>query len=95
MLIRKGYYVQIHKDAEHLTNPWGRDRVRTDKWWHSTTRTADRAGWYQITRPLTLKKAESIAKAYQREGCLVRIKERTNSGTRIVKVLPQRRNRKE
>lgn len=94
MIRQKGYCVQIYKDAEHLTNPWNRDRVRTGKWWYNTSRTADRAGWYQMTRPLTLKKAEDIAKAYQREGCLVRIMERTNNGTRIVKVLQQRRSQK-
>lgn len=94
-VIPKGQFVQVYKDAEHLTNPW-RDHleyVSTGRG-YSTTRTAERAGWYSMTRPLAPKKALNLARAYQREGFPVRLVERTNSGTRVVKTLPQRRSRR-
>ncbi len=94
-IMPKGLNVQVYKDAEHLTNPWNPhiDWVYTGGG-HRTTRTSQRAGWHQMTRPLSPKKALNIAKAYQREGFLVRLVERTNNGTRVVRTFPLRRNRK-
>ena len=89
----KGFCVQVYKDAAHHTNPWHPhlDFVYTGNG-HSTRRDSDRAGWYQMTRPLRHKKAKNIAKAYHREGMHVRIVERTNNGTRVTDEFPQRRN---
>lgn len=91
--IRKGFCVQVYKDAAHHTNPWHPNLEFVDTGGgHTTRRDASRAGWYQMVRPLRYPKAKKIAKAYQREGFAVRIVERTNNGVRVVETLLQRRN---
>lgn len=90
--IRKGHFVEVYRDASYKTNPWWPNDDYTDVYGQTFTRTSRSAGWYTMSRELPRRRAVKFAKAYQRAGFQVRIRERYNGGTRITDEFSQKRN---